>query len=556
MKKVGMGLALLSLFSAAPAIASWQINTVATETNSAADLTLGDGRDDGIIRLYAANNNTYMYEYTWNGSGWTRVQFGHTLGTEWAYLGVTVGQPTNWAGQILFTGNENNSACSFRYNGASFVETSLSRTDVCYKTDIGPGRNTSVSYAYVACEDNNLYEYYYNGSAWNAPVTVGSTGTLDAHAVAVGLGRSTDTNYYVYGGGADGRLYEFRWNGASYVRAQIVNTGGWINDIVIEAGRNNSATRYVYGGNNNGQVWEAYYNGASWASTSITSSSLGAVYALAIGDGRDDGTVRLYAATANDCVYELTWNGVCWSTPVNCGSPSANNLYSLAFGYGRNTGTPYLYAGSDDGTVYEYEWIPPTATPTLTASATATRSATATLTSTASLTPTPTPSSTASATASQTRTATATQTATATRTASATSTASLTRTATATVSRTPTISPTPTITLTFTISPTLSVTPTATPTPTLAPAPSSPVEAYPIPAKEQVSFTVEMAKAGEAVVSIYNLNAELVAQVKEALPAGRGVLVWNCRSAAAGVYLARVQAPGMELKTIRIAVAR
>lgn len=539
MKKVGMGLALLLLFSAAPAIASWQINTVATETNSAADLTLGDGRDDGIIRLYAANQNMYMYEYSWTGSAWSRVQFGHTLGTEWAYLGVTVGQPTNWAGQILFTGNENNSACSFRFNGASFAETSLSRTDVCYKTDIGPGRNTSISYAYVACADNNIYEYQYNGTSWNSPVTVGSTGS-DALTVAVGLGRSTDTNYSVYGGGMDGRLYEFRWNGASYVRTQIVNTGGWINDIVIEAGRNNSSTRYVYCGNNNGQVWEAYYNGASWASTSITSSSIGTVFALAIGDGRDDGTVRLYAATANDCVYELTWNGVCWSTPINCGSPSANNLYSLAFGYGRNTGTPYLYAGSDDGTVYEYEWIPPTATPTATATSTPTATASPTASRTATFTPT------------RTATRTASRTATATPTATASLTASATRTITLTASRTPTFSATPTITATSTISPTASI----SPTPTLAPAPPSPVEAYPIPAKEQVSFTVEMAKAGEAVLSIYNLNAELVAQVKEALPAGRGVLVWNCRSAAAGVYLARVQAPGMELKTIRIAVAR
>ncbi|MEW6516242.1 MAG: hypothetical protein AB1439_04970 [candidate division FCPU426 bacterium] len=537
MKTAWGSLLVLLVLSAAPAFATWQINTVWSESDSAMDLTLGSGRNDGITRLYAANNNTYMYEYTWNGSGWTRVQFGHTLGTEWAYLGVTVGQPTNWAGQILFTGNENNSACSFRYNGASFVETNLTRSDVCQKTDIGPGRNTSTIYGYVACEDNNLYEYYYNGSAWNAPTTVGSTGTLGAHAVAVGLGRSTDSNYYVYGGGADGRLYEFRYNGAPYVRTQIVNTGAQINDIVIEAGRNGSATRYVYCGNNNGQIWESGYSG-SWVSSSITASSIGAVFALALGDGRNDGTVRLYAATANNAVYEMTWNGVCWGTPVNCGSPSANDIYSLALGTGRDTSTPYLYAGSGDGTVYEYEWIPPTATPTATTTFTHTATASPTASRTATFTPTRTASQTAS------------QTATATPTATASLTASATRTITLTASRTPTFSATPTITATSTISPTASI----SPTPTLAPVPSLRVEAYPIPAKEQVSFTVEMAEAGEATVSIYNLNAELIAQVKEDLPAGRGVLVWNCRSAASGVYLARVQAPGMELKTIRIAV--
>lgn len=572
-------IALLLVLSAAPSFASWQINTVATETDYTYDLVVGSGRGDGNDRLYAANRNGYMYEYTYNTGAWNRVAFGHNFGTEWAYHGVAVGQPTNFTSNIIVAGNENNSPFWFRWNGTEFNETSLgAQSAQIWKTAIGRGRNTATTYVYYACANNNVYEQYFNGSAFNMPVTVGSTGSQAARAVAVGLGRSTDTNYYVYGGGTDGRLYEFRWNGASYERTQITNTGGQINDIVIEAGRNGSSTRYVYCGNNNGQVWESVYNGTSWASTSITASSIGVVNAIAIGDGRDDGTIRLYAATNNDRIYEFTWNNVCWSTPLDCGSPSANNIYSLAFGYGRNTGTPYLYAGSADFTVYEYEWIPPTATTTPTISATATLSATATPSPTASLTATATPTATASLTASLTRTATATPTrtltasltptatvtptrtasptATATRTASLTATASLTRTVTSTASITPSISPTPTISATFTISPTASITPTFTTTPTPAPAAPGTVTAYPVPGQDQINFAVELGEAGEVSVMIYNLNAELVAQVKEPLPAGRGVLVWDCRAAAAGVYLARVKAPGAETKTVRIAVAR
>jgi hypothetical protein len=67
---------------------------------------------------------------------------------------------------------------------------------------------------------------------------------------------------------------------------------------------------------------------------------------------------------------------------------------------------------------------------------------------------------------------------------------------------------------------------------------------------------VDLAESGEVIVAIYNVSGKLVAQVKDTLAAGRGVLMWDCRSVASGIYLVKVQARGMNTQIIRIAVTR
>jgi len=194
--------------------------------------------------------------------------------------------------------------------------------------------------------------------------------------------------------------------------------------------------------------------------------------------------------------------------------------------------------------------------------------ATATVTPTATGTATATPSATATrtATATGTLTATATATASATRTPTATHTPVLSSTATPTVSATPTATPTATISATFTMTATATMvlSRTATPTPrdtATATASATPAGrgremfAYPNPAATRVQFHLVMDQAGEARVTLYNLAGERVAAISASLAAGPGELVWECGSAAPGIYLARVNANGAERK-LKIAVVR
>lgn len=65
---------------------------------------------------------------------------------------------------------------------------------------------------------------------------------------------------------------------------------------------------------------------------------------------------------------------------------------------------------------------------------------------------------------------------------------------------------------------------------------------------------MQLQEAGEVKVLVYNMNAELVARVQADLPVGRGELIWDCRSAASGVYMARVYIGNKETKKIKVAV--
>jgi len=39
------------------------------------EIAIGDARNDGINRLYCANLNNDLVEYTWTGTGWVKPQF-------------------------------------------------------------------------------------------------------------------------------------------------------------------------------------------------------------------------------------------------------------------------------------------------------------------------------------------------------------------------------------------------------------------------------------------------------------------------------------------------
>lgn len=159
-----------------------------------------------------------------------------------------------------------------------------------------------------------------------------------------------------------------------------------------------------------------------------------------------------------------------------------------------------------------------------------------------------------------------TPTFTITPTATCTPTATVTRTSspTATCTPTATISPTSTITPTGTATPTRTATPTQSPTSTVTPTSAlsgldlngKAALAFPNPGRNQITFAVELAQAGEVKIELYNLSGEQVAEVSGRLDSGKQVLVWNCQAAAPGVYLARISLEGKEKAKLKVAVIK
>ncbi len=125
---------------------------------------------------------------------------------------------------------------------------------------------------------------------------------------------------------------------------------------------------------------------------------------------------------------------------------------------------------------------------------------------------------------------------------------------------------TPTVTPTSTVSPSATITPTVMPTMTLTPTPRNAFSdvdltgklflAYPNPGREQVKFLVDPDRAVQVKIQMTNLNGEPVGVVTDSLPAGRGVVVWDCSSVAPGLYIARISLDGKEVGKTKVAVVR
>jgi hypothetical protein len=142
---------------------------------------------------------------------------------------------------------------------------------------------------------------------------------------------------------------------------------------------------------------------------------------------------------------------------------------------------------------------------------------------------------------------------------------------------TPTVTQTTTVASSVTATPvaplaTATATPTTTSTVTLQPTPSitnTPRNAftdvdltgrlflvYPNPARDQVRFLLNPDRSVQVKIQLANLNGETVATVTDSLPAGRGVITWDCQSMASGLYLTRILMDGKEVGKAKVAVVR
>lgn len=221
----------------------------------------------------------------------------------------------------------------------------------------GPGRNDGTNRIYAAGW-NRLYEFSWNGSSW-VPMDMGTT---LGWGVALGQGRNDDT-MRVYAtftvvGPQYGGVYEHTWNGSSWTRRTVATfpsspSSSAGHGIALGLGQNDGVVRVYSCDCNNNRTFESTWTGSAWNTVQIFDWSS---TDLVVARGRGDGVYRLYCTHQGSALREYTWDGAAW-TYVDL-DPTSSWYYDVSVGVGRNDGVARVYAGSSltPRGLYEFTW--------------------------------------------------------------------------------------------------------------------------------------------------------------------------------------------------------
>ncbi len=229
------------------------------------------------------------------------------------------------------------------------TEVATCPNDKAYGICLGNGHNDGTNRLYVSTRgeatDGAIYEYTYQSGSWQLTATVG-TGLRNLVTIAVGDGRNDDINrlYAVEWGGVSSNIYEFTWNGSTWVKVTMASPAKPMLSVVIGDARGDGVHRVYVAG------WiihrEYEWNGTGWDYTNI-SIAHGAEGPVFFGRGRNDGVLRYY--TPGNHVKEFTWSGTAWSDSSSV-SATGGAPETVVIVDGRNDGIERIYTQDNSGT--------------------------------------------------------------------------------------------------------------------------------------------------------------------------------------------------------------
>ncbi|MDI6840657.1 MAG: T9SS type A sorting domain-containing protein [bacterium] len=291
-------------------LADWVREDIGAGVGRISDVTVGNGRNDDTSRVYAACCDSHIYEFTYYERGWIKVDVG-----------------------------------------------SGGRAMHCLV--IGTGRNDTTLRIYAACEDNSIYEFSWTGGGWTK-VKVGEVepGDWGMSTVAIGAARNDDT-LRLYTGCFEPfqGVYEFSWDGVSWIRKRIGTFYYPVECITVANGRNDGVMRLYIGTalEHYGHVVEKWYQGGSWPSEIINADLLLPILDIAVGPAHNDDTLRVYAgARLKPNIIEITWSQGMWGYCQRVSDTGRAIMYGVAVGAGHNDGAMYIYGSNQDSHIYEF----------------------------------------------------------------------------------------------------------------------------------------------------------------------------------------------------------
>ncbi len=335
--------------------------------NGTVNLVDGDFLDPTNISVLE-NDNVNLTEFAddnWNNGA---------KGEEWVFVSpqLSTANTSPAAGvdgsgkEYVFWENTGGGLEETYYNGSSWVKAAqvpgMGPLGSSPTVAVAPGGNQYVFWEGTG-PGHDLYEAYYNGSAWNGPIDLGD-GPLGSAPTA---GVDSSGKEYVFWENTNGGLEETYYNGSSWVKAAQVpgmgplgssptvavapggnqyvfwqgtgssadlyeayyNGNGWNGPIYLgdgplgsapTAGVDSSGKEYVFWENTNGGLEETYYNGSSWVKAAQVPGMgpLGSAPTVAVAPGGNQYVFWQGTGSSAD-LYEAYYNGSAWNGPTDLG---------------------------------------------------------------------------------------------------------------------------------------------------------------------------------------------------------------------------------------------
>lgn len=331
--------------------AEWAVLEMGSAANNMIDVFVGDGRNDGINRVYGTSNDDIIHEFTWDDGSWTKVEAGRGVGS--GVTSVVIGPGRNDGVNRLYASDYSRPGQVWEFTW----DDGFWRTDVgncpreVNKLALGDGRDDGVTRLYASCLDNFMYEFTWTGSSWTQLAMGSASGNM--RRIVIGDGRN-DRRNRVYVGNTNNTVYEFTWTGSSWQMATVGTGGsGYISGLALGDGRNDGVNR-VYAGDWSYRTYEFEWTGSAWARDTVGGRGRGDVNSLTVGPGRNDRRNRVYAVTRTwGHVYEYTREGDAWTHDTIWKGPDG---IGITLGDGRNDGRLRLYEAGFNSRMYELSY--------------------------------------------------------------------------------------------------------------------------------------------------------------------------------------------------------
>jgi hypothetical protein len=322
----------------------WRVVRIGTcPDGSSEEIEVGDGRNDGINRIYVASPGGHVYEWTYSGNSWNC----ETILSQATTI-VTVGEGRSDGVNRVYAGTHFGSGnlTELSFSSGNWTTSSLEYANI-HTLRIGDGRNDGTLRVYAG-GGGRTKEWSWTGDDWTSL----SIASFTCAHMGIGKGRNDGKNR-LYLPDRYGQFYEYTWNGNSYDQEIINLPETNLTAAIVGQGRNDGKER-IYVAGANGHLYEVTYTSKGWEVLDMTPSGPNrSRYSLRVGKTRKDGKFRVYATTQGVGVYEYSWNGSSYEDSLIVDATTGATA-CLAIGEGRNDDTVRIYVTSyRSGAIYE-----------------------------------------------------------------------------------------------------------------------------------------------------------------------------------------------------------
>jgi hypothetical protein len=322
---------------------------------------VGDGRNDGKERVYLSNYDNHIYEWSYYpDSGWFCMDIGEAAPNHHGMISVEVGQGRSDGINRVYGGHANGWLYEFTYSQGQWLKDSLNpQSNFVFGIAVGDGHNDNITrvYGYGGFSvPGKEYTYDASGDSW---VMITCSQPHYVWFPDIGEGRNDGVRRiygvhylgYLHTPGAS-LLIESSWNGSTFVESQILSHSAVITRV--GEGRGDGVNR-VYVSATGDHIYEYTYSAGNWEEVDICPD---APYltrcGIAIGKAKSDGRSRIYSTGIRPTgdIREHNWDGAQWSDTIIDAVTMATT--HLALGPGRGDDTMRLYACEITGVLWEF----------------------------------------------------------------------------------------------------------------------------------------------------------------------------------------------------------